>query len=225
MAKFPQKYKNSAGEVVPSVTSLLGNLGWSGFGLKWWAFEEGKKVGKANQMELTINDIAEKLADAGTLCHAFAQADITGKPREPIGEDVEPSIVQKAEDNFKAYLAWKDRTRLELIASEVRLVSEKLRYGGRLDAIAVFDGAPGILDFKSSKELYPDTVVQVAAYAHAWNEVHPDMLVTHWHVLRWNPDGGFAHHALSTGQVEAGWRAFECCMKLHALKKEIGGRP
>lgn len=220
MGSFPQKYKNAAGDVVPSVTTILANLGWSAFGLKWWSFEQGKLAGRAGEMEKTIRDVQEKLADAGTLCHLFAQQDVQGTAHSA-PPDTDPAVLQKAEDNFASYLSWKARTKLEIVAAEVRLVSEKCQYGGRPDGIVLFNGEPGLIDFKSSKELYPDTIAQLAAYSNMWDEVHPEMPLKHHTVLRWSPDGGFNEHSLSARQMEAGWKTFRCCMELNRLKKEL----
>ncbi len=207
------KYKTRDGEPVPSVTTLLGHLGWSTRGLMFWAHKLGRD-GK------DLNATREELADAGKLCHLFAQHDIKGWPKPPT-DGIDPAIVKKATDSFEGYLAWKRTTQLELVASEVGLVSEELRFGGRLDAIAVFDGAARIVDWKSAKELYPDTIVQVAAYRQLWNENHPDMPVEFGHVVRWAPDGSYAHHALSARALDAGWRTFLHCLDLDKLKKEL----
>jgi hypothetical protein len=238
--KFP-KYKTKDGKIVPSVTTICGNLGWSSRGLLWWGFEGGKKAGvrtgleygyaagKAGEpcpesvdCEATLDDLREGVADIGNLAHALAQADIQKKPL-PSLDGVDERTRKAALDAFASYLAWKERTRLEVVAAEVKLVSEKYRYGGRTDAIVIFGGAPGILDFKSSKELYPDAVVQVAAYSEAWTETKPDLATTHHHVLRWGPDGAFAHHALSNTQIEAGWKAFQHALALHGLQKICKG--
>ena len=194
------------------MTSILGNLGWKSYGLMYWAHALGK-AGK------DLREEREAAAEVGTICHAYAAADITGKP-QPVF-DVDAEMLSKAERSFASYLSWKGMTRLEMIASELPLVSETLRFGGRLDAVAAFDGAAGLLDFKSSKALYPDQVVQVAAYAHLWNEHKPEMPLGHWHILRWSPDGAFTHHALSQAQIDFGWRAFLACMELQAIKKEL----
>lgn len=205
-------YRNQAGDKVVSVTQAIGNLGWKSYGLMLWAYGLGKE---GKDLEKTRGD----LADAGSLCHAMASADITGRPAPKV--DLPEEVAKKAADSFGAYLDWKRSTRLELRASEVAMVSEEHRYGGCLDAIAVFGGAAGLLDFKSSKALYPDQIVQLAAYWKLWEENNPDLPLSHWHVLRWAPDGGFTHHSISRQAMEAGWEAFLCCLRLHTLKKAI----
>ncbi len=220
------RYRTADGSVVPGVTTVISNLGFSTRGLMYWGFKcgvaAGLEAGLAGKRECDtkLDDVREGLADAGKLAHLFAQHDIQGKPRPPT-TGIAPEIIAKAEDSFGSYLAWKERTRLELVASEVQLVSEKHRYGGRVDGVIRFGEAFGILDFKSSKELYPDAIVQVAAYGEAWTENNPDLPITEWHVLRWGPDGSFTHHALSQAQIAAAWRIFRHALAVHELKKGL----
>jgi hypothetical protein len=206
-------YRLKDGTEVPSVTTLLGHLGWKSYGLMFWAH----KLGKAG---IDLKDERAKLADVGTMCHAFAQADITGKPR-PQFLEADADQRQKAEDAFRGYLDWKASTRLDLIASEVALVSETHRFGGRLDAITAREGEAGLLDFKSSKDLYPDQIVQVAAYDALWTENRPDVPLTSWHILRWRPDGAFVHHTLSRTVLDRAWEAFRCCLQLNGIRKDL----
>jgi hypothetical protein len=208
-----QEYHLADGTKVPGVTSITYVLGWKVEGLIHWAYNVGR-AGKDLDRE------REALTTAGSLCHAFAEADIKHTPRPDVSQ-LPAEIVEKAEASFVGYLKWRESTRLELVVSEVPLVSERLRFGGRLDAVAVMDGEAGVVDFKSAKALYPDTVVQVAAYRWLWNETHPDAPVKRGHVLRWNPDGGFTHHALSDDALAAGWESFQHCLALYDLKKRL----
>jgi hypothetical protein len=208
-----QVYKASDGQRVPSVTTVLGNLGWKTDGLMFWAHGIGIQG-------VPLHAARTKAADAGTLAHAMAAADITGG-EQPDLEEVDEETRVRALGAFEQYLAWKRMTRLELVASEIPLVSEKHRYGGTPDAIVVFDGAAGLLDFKSAKALYGDHVVQVSAYWKLWEENNPTLPLAHWHVLRFPEIGGFAHHALSLPQVRDGWDTFLHLRAIHDLKRRV----
>lgn len=208
-----QPYKNAKGERVPGVTTVLGEWGDGVNGLVYWAWDLGRN-GK------DLREEREKVCTAGTLAHAMAEADITGKPL-PSLEDVDEEMRAKVLASFESYRIWKGSTRLELVASEIPLVSEKHGYGGCIDAIVMLDGRPGLLDFKSAKALYKKTVAQVAAYERLWEENHPDLLLSHRHVLRWDETGSFAHHALSDDWESAGWTIFHHCLEIHRAKKLI----
>jgi hypothetical protein len=208
-----QVYKANDGKRVPSVTTVLGNLGWKTDGLMFWAHGIGSQG-------IPLHAARTKAADAGTLAHAMAAADITGGEPPDLSE-VDPETRERAEGAFGQYLAWKKMTRLELVASEIPLISEAHRYGGTPDAIAVFDGAAGLLDFKSAKALYGDHVVQVSAYWKLWEENNPTLPLSHWHVLRFPEIGGFAQHSLSLAQMRAGWDTFLHARAIHDLKRRV----
>jgi hypothetical protein len=207
------EYRNSKGERVPGVTTALKMYGDGTDGLVWWAWDLGKQ-GK------DLREEREKVCDAGTLAHSLAEADIKGKPL-PSLDGIDEGMRAKVLAAFEAYKLWKASTRLEVVASEIPLVSEAHGYGGCIDAIVVFDGAAGILDFKSAKRLYKKTVAQVAAYARLWTEAHPDLPIKHRHVLRWDDTGGFHHHALSDDWDSAGWLIFHHSLELYRLSKLI----
>lgn len=206
-------YRNAAGEKVPGVTTVLREWGDGADALVYWAWDLGKQ-GK------DLREEREKVCSAGTLAHAMAEADITGHPMPSLA-DVPQETASKALAAFEAYKVWKASTRLELVASEVPLVSETKGYGGCIDAVVVYEGKPGILDFKSAKRLYKKTIAQVAAYSRLWTENHPDVATVHHHVLRWDDTGSFAHHSLSAEWIDAGWRIFENCLSIYAAKKLI----
>ena len=200
------------GTPVPSVTTILGNLGWKSYGLMYWAWNLGKQ-GK------DFRDERDKAAEVGTVCHAWASADIAGKPKPAF--DLPEDMAKKAADSFQAYLDWRAMTRLDLIATELALVSARWKFGGRLDAIAVWEGAPRLIDFKSSKSLYPDQIVQIAAYVALWNEHKPDMKIAGADILRWAPDGSFVHHAFTLDKLRVGWQVFAHALALHQLKGDL----
>jgi len=206
-------YRNAAGEKVPGVTTILSEWGEGVNGLVYWAWDLGKQ-GK------DLREEREKVCSAGSLAHAMAEADIKGTPM-PSLDGVDPATAAKALASFEAYRLWRASTRLELVASEVPLVSESKGYGGCIDAVAVFEGKPGILDFKSAKRLYRKTVAQVAAYSRLWTENHPDLVPASHHVLRWDETGSFAHHSLSADWIGAGFTIFEHCLAIRNAKNVI----
>ena len=54
---------------------------------------------------------------------------------------------------------------------EHRLVNFEHRYAGTLDAIAMIDGKLGILDIKTSQEIYRDYNLQTSAYIAAMRDI------------------------------------------------------
>lgn len=207
-------YRDREGKQVPGVTTVLGSsLGWKTPGLMHWAWKLGTE-GKDYKAE------RQKAADAGSLAHAYAESEINGTtpPVIPVEH------IEKVSGAMRAFDAFRKETKIEIVASEVMLVSEDFGYGGTIDAIGVWDGGTAIVDFKSSKDLYPDQVVQVAAYAQLWEERNPDSPVKSWHILRWGPEGDFHHHSLSAAQIRAGWLVFLAALEIYTQRKAVMGR-
>jgi hypothetical protein len=205
------------GEKVPSVTQILGMLGWKSYGLMYWAWNLGKE-GK------DLRDERDRLATAGSLAHAMAAAHVRGEDPEGALFATDPELAAKARASFDAYLRWRASSRLELIGAEVSLVHPTLLYGGTMDAVGMLDGAPAVLDYKSAKALYPDMVCQLAAYGELWSFHHPDLAVKSWHVFRWAEDGSYAHHDISASRIDAAFEAFTLARRLYELKRTIEGK-
>lgn len=70
--------------------------------------------------------------------------------------------------------AWKKflhETNFEILDIEYPIAS-KLGYAGMLDRIGTIDGKLTILDIKTSNIIPKTTALQLAAYSHAWEEMH-----------------------------------------------------
>src|SRR5437899_12349786 len=101
------------GERVPGVTSVIGRWKDSG-GLIHWAWEQGR-AGK------DYRETRDAAADAGTCAHAMLEADIYGATFD--ASSYKPDTIEKASGAFKAYQEWKQQTQLQIVESEVSLVS------------------------------------------------------------------------------------------------------
>jgi hypothetical protein len=113
-------------------------------------FEEGERVKRNSATE-------------GTLIHETVEKLLLGQ-KPPIPSSIEPSI--------KAFLefALKKNIQVDPDFVEKRLVNYEHRYAGTLDAIALIDGKLGILDIKTSQEIYRDYNLQTSAYMAAMKD-------------------------------------------------------
>ena len=178
------------GEKVPGVTTITGRFKESG-GLIYWAWQQGKD-GK------DFRDTKQKAADAGTVAHAMIEADWSGIPFDSSSYDAE--IIKKAEHAYLAYLEWKEQTKLQIVHSELTLLSKVHRFGGTLDCVLV-NGRLRLGDYKTSNGVYTDMLIQVAGgYSILWNENHPDQPLDGMELIRFSkperPDDpiSFTHH-------------------------------
>lgn len=143
----------------------------------------------------------DKAADIGTLAHNMIERDILGHTVEIEGD---PDMIQKAESAYGAYCEWADQSKLEIIATEMQLVSETHRFGGTPDAIGRLNGKIVLLDWKTSNSVYGDHLVQLAAY-HILVEECTDYKIEGHHLCRFAKEhGDFAHHSYPDLTREAG---------------------
>ena len=134
-------------------------------------FAEGERVKKQSATE-------------GTLIHETVEKLFLGKPFD-IPESITPSI-----HALQEFLKEK-KIHVDPAYVEHRLVNYDERYAGTLDAIAMIGGKLGILDIKTSKEIYRDYNLQTSAYLAAMKDVVKG-LETRW-ILRIDQDRKCAH--------------------------------
>lgn len=198
------KYMDQAGTVVPSVTTIIGRFKDSG-GLIYWAFKQGCDQGqlKAKDPQFHFDLYRDKAAEAGTMAHDLVEAHIKGNPLPVLEGSAE--TIGKANRAFDAFLNWKSMSKIEVRHTEVPLVSERFKFGGRLDAIGMIGNQLILLDWKTSNAVYADYTLQLAAYQLLWEENYPDHpLIGGFHLMRFaKEEGDFSHHHFPKLEREA----------------------
>jgi hypothetical protein len=207
-------YTTKDGAEVPSTTTITGRFKESG-GLLWWSWNEGKQ-GR------DFRDTKDAAADAGTLAHAMVESDIRGKPwTDPL--DVDAAVLVKAKQAFQNYQTWRAQTHLTPVETEVRLVSERYRFGGTLDAMLVA-GALALGDWKASNSVYVDYLLQLAAYRILWEENFPERPITGgFHLIRFSKEtADFAQHHY--GELDEAAEMFLCLRRAFDLDRSLKKR-
>lgn len=119
--------------------------------------------------------IKQRSADEGTLVHETIEKILTGQEAQ-IDPSIEPSINAATEfikeRNIQVDPDWVEK----------RIINFAERYTGTIDALALIDGKFGVLDIKTSQDIYRDYNLQTSAYFGAINDV-VDNLQTRW-ILR-----------------------------------------
>jgi ribosomal protein S18 acetylase RimI-like enzyme len=196
------------GVKVPGTTTIIGRFKESG-GLLQWAFKQGQSgVG-------SLYEKRDEAADIGTRAHSLIERHINGEDLTKILQSEES---EQAVNAFKQYLKWERQTKLKLLSKyqEVQLVSPTHQFGGTPDAIGEIDGEILLLDWKTSNGVYPDYLIQLAAYQHLVNDGY--VMSTGQplglkvgkgaHLLRFSKEfADFGHHYY--GDLSAAWRQFE----------------
>ena len=214
MATAKGGYYTKDGTRVPSVTTILSRFKESG-GLIHWAWKLGME-GK------DYREVRDQAADAGTLAHEAVEKWIHD-PLADIAFDLENEVQRKAAGSFQAFIEWSKQTNLRVEQTELPLISEKHRFGGTFDAILV-QNKRAVGDWKSSNAIYPEYLVQVAAYGKLWEENYPGQPIDGgFHLLRFDKEyGDFHHHYWA--ELDAAWIAFLHLRELYEIDKELKAR-
>ena len=149
-------YIDPDGNRYPSITTVLSILNEEE--LAAWR----KRVGDSE-----ANKIGNRAAARGTQVHNIIEKYL-------LNEDITDYLpyVRQSLNNIRPIL---DEHITTIYGLEVPLYSRYLGLAGRCDCIALFDGVPSIIDFKTSKrpkkpEKIPNYFAQMAGYAVMWEE-------------------------------------------------------
>jgi hypothetical protein len=172
-------YTTADGKRIPSVTTITGRFKESGALLHW-----------ANRMGLEGKNLAEardSATDVGSLVHKMIEADIHGTERPEVPDD----FAERVASAFTAWQEWMEATKLEVVATELALVSEANQFGGTLDCV-VRDGKGrlALADWKTSAGVYSEYLTQIAAYGALWNETQDEPLTGGYYLVRISKEHG-----------------------------------
>lgn len=173
----------TSGVEVPSVTTILGVLDKPALP-RWAALEVANYAvtHKDSWAALPERDAVTLLkgapwsksknaADAGTDAHAYCEALLRGQAAELPEQDVFSPLYGKALENVAALVAAVNPTP---IAIEATAWSNAFGYAGTFDSLCLIDGQITLIDLKTSKDVYPDYALQLAAYRFADAILAPD---------------------------------------------------
>jgi len=134
---------------LPSATQVIGRFK-NAMGLIIWSNQLGLKG-------LNYFDELKKAGNTGTSLHDLAELYILKKdydlPDDPI-----------AIHCFQQFVEWWDSIDCEVIWTEKKYTSKKLNIGGCPDLLIKKDGKYILVDFKTSKAVYSDMLIQLSCY-------------------------------------------------------------
>lgn len=222
-------YKNDNGKRLRSVTTILSSeLGWNKMPLIAW-YTKLAMSGQDPYVELQtagrIGTLTHEMVEAHILSNAF------GYHEKKIDLD-KFSTSEKAQARiaYKSYCNWYDnclvngKKSIKFLETEVSLVSEKYQFGGTFDAIAEINGKNYLIDFKTSKSIYQEYVIQLAAYRQLWQE-HSDLKIHGGIILKLSKDEvAFEEKKVLIKDLNKGWSLFKMLLKIQSKKEKYGGK-
>ena len=119
------------------------------------------------------DQIRDQAADFGTQAHILIEQIIQG---------LEPEIPAEMEPVVQSFTTWRQDAGLDIQLTETMVYSGKYSYAGSMDAVAYRSGQLVALDWKTSNGLYPEHLLQVAAYAKALEEMSGESVTEAWAV-------------------------------------------
>ena len=122
--------------------------------------------------------------------------------------------------NFNG-IDWEDAHEVAPILIEEPMVSETFKYGGTVALFAKLDGEMGLIDFKTSKAIYSENFIQLAAY---WNLlVENGHMVNTVRILRVGrtEEEGFEERVIGVNDLKPHWEIFKHLREIYDLKKKV----
>tara|TARA_R100000655_G_C2960878_1_gene188851 strand:+ start:55 stop:759 length:705 start_codon:yes stop_codon:yes gene_type:complete len=213
------RYALQDGTAVTGTTTIISEFKNPGPLLNW-TYKIGFESGKNQQLQdLNMEhgpiqhwtDLRDTAGDQGTLIHDYAEKHILGEIYEMPSDE----IVLAAHLKFKEWWSQQD---YKVEWTEKNMVSEKLKYGGCPDVLAIQESdhfAKVLIDFKTGKAIYPETILQMGAYDNLIHETqgfHCDKAI----IVRIPKDNRKIETKIfSSSQLKLGFKQFDLLRKAH----------
>lgn len=167
------------GRLAPGVTSIL-DVALSKPALPRWAAKETAMFAVANRKSWQDLDdaaaidllkgspwrISGSAASRGTEIHSIAEKLLMNQQVDFVPPEIQNSIRGVAQ-----IIEW---LKPEVLHLEASIFNTTKGFAGTCDLIAKIDGETWLMDWKSSKDVYPDMGLQLAAYANGELILRPD---------------------------------------------------
>ena len=190
------RFYDVEGELYPSVTHILGVIGKPAL-IHWAANQERELVteaaadlyadlARANAAAMIrpvyLTTLAGRMGTVRAYRRQLERASAIGSQahrliewtlRSDLGQLVgrQPPVDPPALTAFAAFQAWAHSVALVPRLIEQTVWSRTHRYAGTMDLLADVNGVPTLIDFKTSKAIYPEAHLQNAAYQAALAEM------------------------------------------------------
>lgn len=206
--KAHRTYRLEDGTIVPGVTTILGILNKPA--LVPWA-------NKLGLQGIDSSKYVDEKAAIGTLAHEMIADYLRGMETDT--SEYSKVQIDQAENAILAFFEWEKYHHVGPILVEEPMVSERFGFGGTVDCLGLVNGELCLLDFKTSRGIFPEMLTQVAAYQ--------QLLMEHGHLptkaimlrIGRTADEGFEERLIN--HLDRRWEIFQHCLTIYNLQKEV----
>ena len=160
--------------------------------------------------------VKNEAASNGSLVHAWAEAWADAHMRKTSLPALTSDLPMEVTNGINAFLDWTAQHKVEVQSAESLVYSASQNFAGKLDAVALVDGVGTLIDYKTAKAIYPEAIMQTAAYWYAWNEERADRpkeQLTQAMIARFDKEtGAFETRLLPQEELLAAYTSF-CGLK------------
>jgi hypothetical protein len=103
--------------------------------------------------------------------------------------------------------------------------SRALKICGRPDWIGWIDDEFSVMDYKSTKYLYPEVALQMCPYAKMHEEMHGQLPIVRWGIRLDKEDGTFEARRYVPEEFDLDWDSFKCCLTIYNRMKHLRRKP
>ena len=168
-------------------------------------------------MKSAYRGTSKNALNIGAITHEWVEGAVNWK----LGEGEIPQMPQQEEavNAIHAFKDWVGQNVVEWKSSEEKLFHRKHKYAGTVDARAIINGEYCVIDWKTSKAVYPEYHLQVAAYAKAVEDIHGIPVDATYILRRDKATGGF--EAVRSTEIEENFQAYLGALTLYRRLKEL----
>jgi hypothetical protein len=206
---------------------------WDGSGTYVVPISEFEQL--LQEARFNFRKISKTATDIGTMAHEWLEAYLKAKINNHLSfEPIPIPESEKAWNCVQAALEWFEKHKFRPVSSERKIYSRQYNYAGTKDwdgyitgcgdpACCPFEGERFVLgDFKSSKNIYQEYRVQLAAYRHASEEEFPDAKYAACVVMRLDKEGnGVETLTIMPEDFEDDFDAFLGAQAMYNWEKQI----
>ena len=161
----------------------------------------------------------QEAADIGTNVHDWLAAYWTNEHCPAMPQD--PKEIRCIE----AALDWFSDHKLKPVRIEEAQYSRIHKFCGRPDFIGHIDGALSVLDYKSTRSIYPEVALQMAAYGFMHEEQFGDNPSTRWALRLDKETGEFEARKYLPETFNLDWETFKACFLIYDRLKHLRRKP